>query len=400
MNQLYSVMAALTVLAALGLARPWWRRSATDAGKRRDTNVAAYRQRLEEIEAELAAGLIHPDAAAALRDEAGARLLDDASATTVVASQSAPPRWRGALLLGLLLAMFSGAYYAGSGSWRTAAMVAGELEPPKPDVDAMLADLERRLRQTPEDVEGWATLGRARFMLQRYAASAEAYAKANELSLRRDPDLLVNEGEALGMASERRLQNKPEQLFDQALALDPKHAKALWYAGMAALQAGDKPRTIELWTRLRSEPVPDELRKLVDQQLTALGVSPVDAAAPATSSAATALDIELNVAPELASRLPADGMLIVYAKAVEGPAMPLAVVRQTLDRFPIRIRLDDSQAMMPALKLSSFDRWEVSARISKRGQAKAEAGDLQGVIRVDRGSIGAAVTLTIDSVVP
>jgi cytochrome c-type biogenesis protein CcmH len=93
-------------------------------------------------------------------------------------------------------------------------------------------------------------------------------------------------------------------------------------------------------------------------------------------------------------------MLIVYAKALEGPAMPLAVVRQPIERFPLRVRLDDSQAMMPTLKLSSFDRWEVSARIGKNGQARAESGDLQGVIRVGRSDIGAAVSLTIDSVVP
>ena len=399
MNQLYAVMAALTVLAALGLARPWWKRAAGEAHERRDTNVAAYRQRLEEIEAEVAAGLTQPEAAAALRDEAGTRLLDDASATTVVTPQSAPLRWRGALLLGLLLAIFSGAYYAWSGSWRTAAMVAGELQPPKPDVDAMLAQLEQRLQQSPEDVDGWATLGRARFMLQRYAAAAEAYAKANQLTGQRNPDLLVDEAEALGMASNRLLQNKPKQLFDQALALDPKHAKALWYAGMAALQAGDKPRTIQLWTRLRAEPAPDELRGILDQQLTALGVAPADETSPAASSA-VALDLHVNLAPELAARLPANGMLIVYAKAVEGPAMPLAVVRQPLEGFPVQVRLDDSQAMMPTLKLSSFDRWEVSARIGKSGQAKAESGDLQGVIRVDRASMGAAIRLTIDSVVP
>ncbi|WP_411887965.1 c-type cytochrome biogenesis protein CcmI [Hydrocarboniphaga effusa] len=399
MNQLYWAMAALTVLAALGLARPWRKRSASDADRRRDSNIAAYRQRLEEIEAEVAAGLIQPEAAAALRDEAGTRLLDDASAVAV-APRSAPPlRWRGALLLGLLLAMFSGAYYAAAGSWRTAAMVAGELAPPKADVDAMLAQLEQRLRQAPDDVDGWAALGRARLILQRYAAAAAAYAKANELTDHRDPDLLVNEGEALSMASDRLLRNRPQQLFDQALALDPRHAKALWYAGMAALQAGDKPRTIELWTRLRSQKIPDELRSILDQQFTALGVKPTGETSPAPSSA-VALDIHLNLAPELANKLPADGMLIVYAKALEGPAMPLAVVRQPIERFPLRVRLDDSQAMMPTLKLSSFDRWEVSARIGKNGQARAESGDLQGVIRVGRSDIGAAVSLTIDSVVP
>ena len=405
MNLLYLAMAALTVLAALGLARPWWKRTGSEASQRRDANVAAYRQRLEEIDAEVAAGLVQPEAAAALRDEAGARLLDDAAGQAEV-QQSTSPLWRGAVLLGLLLAVLSGGYYAWSGSWRTAATIAGEIEPPKPDVDAMLAQLEQRLQQNPEDVDGWAMLGRARFMLERYAGSAEAYAKANELTNQREPDLLVGEAEALGMAAGRQLQGKPRQLFEQALTLNPTQAKALWYAGMAALQADDKPRTIELWTRLRAQQMPDELRTILDQQLTELGApapnvaeSPAGAASPATPSA-VALDISLTLAPELAAKLPADGVLIVYAKAAEGSPMPLAVVRQPLKSFPIQVRLDDSQAMMPNLKLSSFDHWEVTARVGKNGQAKAESGDLQGVIRVDQAAATGPIALTIDSVVP
>ena len=405
MNLLYLAMAALTVLAALGLARPWWKRAGSEALRRRDANVTAYRQRLEEIDAEVAAGLVRPEAADALRQEAGARLLDDASGQAELA-QPTSPLWRGAVLLGLLLAIFSGGYYAWSGSWRTAATIAGEIEPPKPDVDAMLAQLEQRLQQNPEDVDGWAMLGRARFMLQRYAGSAEAYAKANELTQRREPELLVGEAEALGMAADRQLQGKPRQLFEQALTLNPNQAKALWYAGVAALQAGDKPRTVELWTRLRSQPMPEELSTILDQQLAELGVpvpnvaeSPAGAASPATPSA-VALDISLSLAPELAAKLPADGILIVYAKAAAGPPMPLAVVRQPLAGFPVQVRLDDSQAMMPNLKLSSFDHWEVTARVGRSGQAKAESGDLQGVVRVDRAAAAGPIALTIDSVVP
>lgn len=406
MNLLYLAMAALTVLAALGLARPWWKRAGSEVSKRRDVNVAAYRQRLEEIDTEVAAGLVQPEAAAALRDEAGARLLDDASGPAVDATSQSAPLWRGVALLGLLLAVFSGGYYAWSGSWRTAATIAGEIEPPKPDVDAMLAQLEQRLQQNPEDVDGWAMLGRARFMLERYAGSAEAYAKANGLTNQREPDLLVGEAEALGMAADRQLQGRPRQLFDQALTLNPTQAKALWYGGMAALQADDKPRTIKLWTRLRAQQMPDELRTILDQQLAELGApapnvaeSPADEASPATPSA-VALDISLTLAPELAAKLPADGVLIVYAKAAAGPPMPLAVVRQPLKSFPIQVRLDDSQAMMPNLKLSSFDHWEVTARVGQNVQAKAASGELQGVIRVDRATVAGPIALTIDSVVP
>ena len=412
MIALYGWMAALTIAAAVWLSRPWWRRDSAAPMRRRDANVAAYRQRLDEIQTEAEVGLIQPDAARALRDEAGLRLVDDA-AGTAEAAEPAPhrPVWRGAALLGLLLAVFSVGYYGWAGSWRIAAIVAGEAQPREPtmaDVETLLTQLEQRLEQNPDDVDGWAMLGRSRFALQRFEPAAQAFAKANELTQRQNADLLTAEGEALGMARERNLQGEPRELFDRALGLSPDHAKALWYAGMAALQAGDKARTLELWTHLRQQQMPTELQTILDQQLAELRgeapATPPMAAAPETAQqaatpSAVAIDVSLNLAPELASKLPAGAMLIVYAKAESGPPMPLAVVRQPVGRFPLRLRLDDSQAMMPNLKLSQFERWEITARIG-RGQAKAESGELQGSIRIGKAEAAQPVQLTIDTVVP
>lgn len=405
----YVLMAVLTVVAVLGLSRPWWRRELGTATRRRDTNVAAYRQRLTEIEQERAAGLIPEDAVAALREEAGARLLDDAeAAANPLPAPGAAPRRRAALLLGLLLSLFAGGYYYLDGSWRVAAIVAGEAEPPAPDaasIESMLARLEQRLVANPDDVDGWVMLGRSRETLGRYAGAAEAYAKANGLTRGQEPSLLVAEGEALGLAAERNLQGRPRELFEAALAIEPAHPKALWYAGLAAAQAGDRERTAALWSRLRTTPeLPDEVRKVLDEQLAELGVAPLtaspDAAADAATPAAVAITVSLSLAPELASKVPAGAQLIVYAKAQEGPPMPLAVVRQPYAGLPLQIRLDDTQAMMPSLKLSQFDRWEITARISATGQAKAVSGDLQGVLKLGRAQAAQPVALTIDTLVP
>ncbi|HEX7025682.1 MAG TPA: c-type cytochrome biogenesis protein CcmI, partial [Gammaproteobacteria bacterium] len=89
-----------------------------------------------------------------------------------------------------------------------------------------------------------------------------------------------------------------------------------------------------------------------------------------------------------------------YAKAASGPPMPLAIVRTTAGQLPLSVTLDDSQAMMPQMKLSSFNQVIINARISKTGNATPSPGDLQGVSATIDPANNPAVEVVIDSVVP
>jgi cytochrome c-type biogenesis protein CcmH len=89
------------------------------------------------------------------------------------------------------------------------------------------------------------------------------------------------------------------------------------------------------------------------------------------------LTVEVSLAPEFSEQTHPDDILFVYAKAIEGPPMPVAIVREKVSGLPLEVTLDDSSAIMPTNKLSGYDTVTIGARISKSGQATPQSGDLE-----------------------
>ncbi|MGH8704998.1 MAG: c-type cytochrome biogenesis protein CcmI/CycH, partial [Burkholderiales bacterium] len=106
--------------------------------------------------------------------------------------------------------------------------------------------------------------------------------------------------------------------------------------------------------------------------------------------------VRLNSA--LANRVAPADTVFVSARAVKGPAMPLAVLRRRAGELPFAFTLDDAQAMMPEMKLSDYAEVTVAARVSKSGSATRQKGDLEGAsLKAKVGSSG--IELLIDRVV-
>lgn len=119
-----------------------------------------------------------------------------------------------------------------------------------------------------------------------------------------------------------------------------------------------------------------------------------------TSSLAPGIDLEVSLSPELADQTSPTAVVFVYAKAASGPPMPLAAQRLRVADLPVRLRLDDSMAMMPQMRLSAFPEVIVGARISRSGQATPQSGDLEGETGPMSSNPTAPVSVTIDRVRP
>tara|TARA_R110000787_G_scaffold78941_7_gene172428 strand:- start:57 stop:1259 length:1203 start_codon:yes stop_codon:yes gene_type:complete len=398
-----ALMSLMAICALAWMTRPLWRAGIAPAQLRRSANVAAYRQRLGELEADHAAGLVDADNLQSLRQELDQRLLlDSDDAEQKPAAGRNRSVWLVAVLslLVLALSLFG---YVDADTWSlqqkiAQARVAGAQDADPAEIEAMVGGLEERLAQEPDNIEGWVMLGRSHFALQNYEKAANAYKRANELTHASAPSLLVGEAEAIAMSKDQDLRGRPAELFQAALKLDPQNPRALWYAGLAAEQAGTPAQARQYWKTLSEMDVPEALQKILQARL---AEPPAGQNPSASEPVDIVLSVDVSIDPALQASLPADATLFVFAKALEGPPMPLAVHRGVVADLPLSIQMDDSMAMVPTAKISQFDAWTLTARISRSGDPQAKSGDLQGSLTVARDELGtSALHLLVDQVVP
>lgn len=354
-------------------------------------SIGVLREQLLELEREYAAGRLDAAQYAQEKAELETRVLEEARSDAKVPTQDARrPRLAIALALGVSAAVIG--TYLMFGSPQTVdparsppAGQAGQaphaLTPQQ--IVGMVERLSERLQDNPNDGQGWQMLARSYGVLGRYAESAAAYARAISL-LPPDAQLLADFADTLAMTQGRRLQGEPEKVVRQALLVDPRNVKALALSGTIAFEAKDYAAAIGEWRKILAA-VPEDsgiaasIRASIADAENKVGkvaggeAAKMPAAAGARVSGSVALD------PSLLAQVAADDVVFVYAHAVDGPRMPLAIVRKRVADLPFEFSLDDSMAMAPNLRLSQFDKVVVGARVSKSGDALPRSGDLEGL---------------------
>ncbi|HEB56708.1 MAG TPA: c-type cytochrome biogenesis protein CcmI [Gammaproteobacteria bacterium] len=361
-----------------------------------ELNLAIYQQRLKELEEETDDDL-SAEQKDSMRQELKKSLLQDMAENEKVEDSNSPKQRSGILatFVGVSIPLLALAMYSLLGPAELPEILAGEATVPAqaqgphngkaPDVAKMVAKLEQRLKDDPENAEGWLMLGRSYMYMQRFNDAREAYDKSLMLD-KNNPQTLTDYAEALAMLRQGNMQGKPTEYVLQALKLDPSLPKALWLAGAAKMQSQDYQGAIDYWQRLMKKHEPGsqgaiELQKRIDMAAQAMrdsGKQPKLEKATAQVENKTIISVEVKLAPALIGKAKPEDTLFIYAKAVGGPPMPLAIVRKQVKDLPLKVILDDSMAMTPRARLSGFERVYVGARISKSGNATPKAGDLQG----------------------
>ncbi|HUL64559.1 MAG TPA: c-type cytochrome biogenesis protein CcmI [Burkholderiaceae bacterium] len=414
----FVLVAALLVGVALAwLLPPLIRRDAGAlAHDRVQMNLALLRDQLADLDGEHARGAFSREQYAESKAELERRVLEETESGTRHAGAAESGGRATAAVIAATVPIAAVVLYLSFGdpsaldlqSRRSA--LEHSKQPTAQDIEAMLSRLAQRLEKEPDNADGWAMLARSYYVLQRYPEAVRAYEQLLKLAPQ-EPSVLVDYADALAMRDGRNIAGRPLQLVQEALKLDPKQPKALAMAGTEAFDRKDFRLAAEYWEKLAAVvPADSEMGRNIAssiaeaRKLGGLGPAPAEAtakAAPPAAAASAAASVQgtVRLDPAVAARVAPTDAVFVFARAVEGPRMPLAVFRLRAQDLPARFKLDDSLAMAPQFRLSNFKNVLVNARISKSGSATPSAGDLEGKgIAVDLGAHD--VVVTIDRVVP
>ena len=383
------IAAALLALFALGFLLI--RRGRRSAIERSALNVSVYRDQLRELEADRAAGTLSAEDYERSRREIEARVLQDVPEAQ--ASRVAHAGRKPVVFAAIAIPVVAGAVYFAVGN--PAAVV-----PPSQQVEDMVSRLAEKLKNNPEDTEGWKLLGRSYAVLGRFPEAVDAYARA-AAKAPRDAQLLADFADALAMARGRSLAGEPEQLVQRALEIDPANGKALALAGSAAFDRKEYAKAADYWQRMLPlvEPDSEDARMIQGNISEARNLAGIPEKKSSTKPAVAkgGLRGTVRLAPELLAKASPDDSVFIFARAASGPPMPLAVVRKQVRELPAQFALDDSMAMAGGMTLSSQQSVVVGARVSKSGSATPQPGDFEGYSK-PVSSNASAVSVTIDKV--
>ena len=419
------IASGLTIVILGLLLWPLLRRpTGVNAGEQ-EKRLSVYRQQFVELEQDHRNGVLTDEQHQIARRELERRVLEETGSAEIPAAASSLRVSSKAVAVGLAVfipvvsvglygKLGSPSALSTSGAPASAGAKNGEREPfSLSEMDALTERLKAKLEQNPTDGVGWALLARAYVELGRHPEAVQIYEKAMQL-IPDDAQLLADYADALGVLNGRKLEGRPEALIQQALKADPRNVKALMLAGTVAYNHKEFGRAAAYWEEARAnlppDTDPDAVREIVNgiaeaRELGGISQTPAPSRpvasdrTPVPAGRSVVISGQVTIAPDLAAKGSPTDTLFVFAREVNGPPMPVSIVRATRKDLPFTFRLDDSTSPMPSRKLSDVGPVVIVARLSKSGEAMPKSGDLQGMSAPVKPGVN-TVTVVIDREIP
>ena len=380
----------LFVLIALGIALCvavvfLWvllreRKPVTQASQAK-ANAKVYRDQILDLDREHDSGHISDEEWQQSRDELSLRLLEDTSAVDDPAAKTEKPAIWTAVVLAVALPLGSMGMYMWVGqpeALNPLALKTPDQVDPK-DLAKMAQTLAEKLKDKPDNLQGWVMLGRTYRTLENFDAALRAYDSALKLSA--DDDLKLERIEVIAMQRQGQFEGEPWNVIREVLQRDPQHFGALLTAGSASYAEGKFADALKYWEQARkpldaNNPDLQGLESAIATVRERLGMPPAKAA----PAAASGLNVtgQVNLSASLKSKASPNDVVFIYATPANGDRMPLAIFKTTVSQLPFNFTLDDSTAMAPDRKLSAAGEVMVKVRVTKSGNAMPQSGDLSG----------------------
>ncbi|AZL73135.1 c-type cytochrome biogenesis protein CcmI [Pseudomonas oryziphila] len=353
-------------------------------------NVALFEERVAELAAQQQAGVLDAEQLAKGRDEAARELLADTerdgAARQGHLGKAIP------LLAAVLVPAMALGLYLHFGAADKVELTQEFAKAPQ-SMQEMTSRLERAVQAQPDSAEALYILGRTYMADQRPADAAKAFERAVSLA-GRQPELLGQWAQALYFAADKQWSPQLQALTEEALTADPQEVTSLGLRGIAAFEGQRYQEAIGFWQRLLAQlPEGDASRAALQGGIDRAADKLKAGGAKVEQSARLKVRVELAAA--LKDKVRPDDTVFIFARASNGPPMPLAAKRVTVAQLPIEVELSDADAMMPQMKLSDYAEVQLVARVSRAGQPTH--GEWKGQSAPLASGTQATQHLTIDS---
>ncbi|WP_257110999.1 c-type cytochrome biogenesis protein CcmI [Pseudomonas ficuserectae] len=352
-------------------------------------NVALYQERLSELQVQQEQGVLSVTQLQGARAEAACELLADTEgAEPARTSRLGKPSL---VLAAVLVPVLGLAGYLQLGASDRVELSRAFSRPPTSLAD-LTQRLERSVQAQPDSAENLYFLARSYMAQNRPGDAAQMFERSVTLA-GRSPELLGQWAQALYFASDKHFTAQVQALTDEALQADPNEVTSLGLLGIAAFETQRYQAAVDYWTRLLAAlPAQDASRSALEGGIARARENLAGQAAPVK---ARALKVRVTLAALLKGNVQPGDSVFIFARAINGPAAPLAVKRITVADLPAEVELSDADAMMPQLNLSNFAQVQLVARVSRAGQPTT--GEWVGRSQPLASDIAAQQLVTIDS---
>jgi cytochrome c-type biogenesis protein CcmH len=366
---------------------------------RADSNLAILQENLLTLEKDFAVGLITQEQFSFQKNELEQRTVEEVlqleKSSEKNSSTTESGQWLPYAFIGIIPLFVVGLYLM----LGNPGAIFIKKDPQAQQIEEMVQQLEDKLKKEPNNAEGWMFLGRSYAAMNRLVEARMAYQKA----IRLDPqnDRLMADLADLIAFQQKSISGEALNYIEQALKINPKNPKALALRGSAAFDQKNYASAIKDWKLAITALDPKDQEFIAGLQDS---ISEAQAKLKPGSSPANPINVSqvsgtVLISEALRSKISPQDTVFIYAKALNGPKMPLAIVRVQAKDLPYTFVLNDSQAMSPQMTLSKFKEFSIHARVSKSGNALPQEGDLIG--QIDKVTLGAKqLQLIINRVQP
>ena len=271
--------------------------------------------------------------------------------------------------------------------------------------DQMIAQVEQRMQNNPDDIEGWAILAQSYMAVERYQDALDTNKKLLSL-VGESAEVYTQLADSSALLAGGILAGQPIQYVQKALAINPQYPQALWLAGLNAAQNENSQEAISYWNRLlpllaNSPQQQQELQDIIAQTSDVINNPDlIEETGQADNQAdLPGITVRVSIDPEVAAQYESTDSVFIFARAQNGPPAPLAVKRLTVANLPVTVSLNDNDAMVAQFKLSLFADIVVAARVSKSGNPIAQSGDFESSEIISKNTNNEIIELNISTVV-